>query len=423
MVLFGKPADNADTQSVMTYSVDGSPWVVGPLADAPDELAAVDLRTMESRPLHEVTGILTPENSVVMLSTPAEDGTVALGFSQTKYGGRLKTNTDAPGDLLLLGASFDDTHWITLNDDLPLVTAFALSPDGSHAALTIGERGDSIAYGIVSAADGVEIAQSASIPDVDVPFVAWVKDGNAITYAAGNDVQVLEAQPNAEPETVLDTGQTVAGLRTTPDPDIVVATIRADHGSDADPASTDVDKVYAVNVATGETREFDGMELGYIISWITSTNALLMYDFADMDQSTVTIRVYDPVSGTLLQEVPDVPNPNERNAMSIGKNSITTSGDGSTMVYTIGSQNIFLVQTRNGAPVIERITPPNATQSAATVVLSPNATMLSLSSQGDESRTRWLLDLSGPDRAWIEVPNIIPGQDPGYVFFAEGTGD
>ena len=423
MVMFGKPTDDSEARSVMTYSVDGSPWVVGPLANDPSELAVLDLRTMESRPLSAMAGIPAPADVAVMLSTPADDGTVALGFAQTVYGGRLKTNTGAPGDLLLLGDSFDDTHWITLSEDLPLVTAMALSPDGSHAALTIGNQGDSITYGIVDTADGAAVAQSPSIPDAWQPFMAWVQEGSAISYAAGNDVQVLKAELNAEPGTVLDTDQTIAGLRTTPDPDVVVATIRADHGSDAHPASTDVDKVFSVNVATGETHEFEGMELGNSISWITSTNALFMYDYIGMDGGTVTIRVHDPVSGDLVNELEDVPNPNNAGSMAIGKNSITASGDGTTMAYTIGSQHISVVQTRNGPPVIERITPPNAARSAATVVLSRDGSFLSLSSQGDESRTRWLLDLSAPDGDWTEVPNTVPGQDPGYILFAEGTGD
>jgi hypothetical protein len=62
-------------------------------------------------------------------------------------------------------------------------------------------------------------------------------------------------------------------------------------------------------------------------------------------------------------------------------------------------------------------------QSAATVVLSPEGTTLSLSSQSDESRTRWLLDLTDADAEWLEVPNEAVSSDPGLITFIEGMGD
>jgi hypothetical protein len=425
---FGRQDDAA--QSNLAYA-DGSPWIIGPANDDPSSLQVLDVRTMESTDLSALIGAPIPDGAQVTATGARESGTFALAYTLPYTGpgegGTLMTNPGAPGDLMILGKDFDTIRWIDLPDSLPYARNIWLSPDGSTIALSVYDGptqfDDALSYARISAEDGSLLGQSGPIETPGNPLALWIQKGTAIAFAADNTVQVLQAEPNAQPEIVLEPGQEISGVRTTTSPDIVVATVRQDHGSDADPTSTDVDKVISVNVATGETHEFEGMEIGNIISWITSTNALLMYDFAGMGPGTVTIHVYDPVSGGLIQEIPDVPNPNDTGSMAVGKNSFTIDDDGGTMVYTFGTQNIHVVKTWNGTPIAEQIAPPNALQSAATVVLSPEGTTLSLSSQSDESRTRWLLDLTDADAEWLEVPNEAVSSDPGLITFIEGMGD
>ncbi len=64
-----------------------------------------------------------------------------------------------------------------------------------------------------------------------------------------------------------------------------------------------------------------------------------------------------------------------------------------------------------------------AYNASANLFISPDGGMLSLTVQGDESRTRWLLPLNGEPDEWIEVPSTVPGEGPATIFFVPGTGD
>jgi hypothetical protein len=417
-------------QSNLAYAY-GSPWIIGPAIDDPSSLQMLDVRTMESTDLSSLTGAPILDGAQVTATGARGIGTFALAlggpWTGPSIGGNILRDTGMPGDIMVVEGSLDRVRWITVPELLEYVRNIWLSPDGSTIALSVYDGptqfDDTLSYALISAEDGSLLGQSGPIETPGNPLALWIQKGTAIAFAADNTVQVLQAEPNAQPEIVLEPGQEISGVRTTTSPDIVVATVRQDHGSDADPASTDVDKVISVNVATGETHEFEGMEIGNIISWITSTNALLMYDFAGMSPGTVTIRVYDPVSGSLIQEIPDVPNPNDTGSMAVGKNSFTIADDGGTMVYTFGTQNIHVVKMHGGTPVVEQISPPSAATSAATVMLSPDGTLLSLVSNGDESRTRWLLDLTEANAEWLEVPNEAVSSDPGTIMFVDGMGD
>lgn len=410
-------------------SIPGSPWVVGRVLNNPAIAELVNLQTMESRPLDDLTGAdVASGTDIPGIGVVANDTTV-LAFTQPYTGpgegGTIMTDTGAPGDLMILGEDFDNIRWIDLPESLQYVRDMWLSPDGSAIALSVFDGAtqleESRSYAIISAEDGTLIGQSGPITALGNPIALWIQDSGAITYTAGDTVQVLRADPGAQPEVVLEPGQELFSVRTTYDPDVLVASIRKDHGTDADPASTDVDKVFSVNIATGATHEFDGMEIGDIHSQIMpQANVLLMYDFVALE-SPVMVTAYDPVSGALIAELGELPSPHT-GSLTVGKDSFSSSPEDGTTIFTVGWQNILLVQVENGSPTITRVEPPTESTGRASAVLSPDGQTLSLVNTIDESRSRWLLDLSNPDAEWIEIPNEAVGSDPGMVLFIRGTG-
>lgn len=130
------------------------------------------------------------------------------------------------------------------------------------------------------------------------------------------------------------------------------------------------------------------------------------------------VEVIDPVD----DELDGLPNPNRPNARAMGKNSYAVSDDGRTQAFAIGAQNITVVQTENGAPVVRQLDAPTKMSGIATIAVSPDGAMLSLVNHTDESRTRWMIDLTDSAGEWVGVPNEVTGSDPGMIQFVGGSG-
>jgi len=164
------------------------------------------------------------------------------------------------------------------------------------------------------------------------------------------------------------------------------------------------------------------MEVGNIFSQvITSTNALFMYDFAGLGPDPVTISIYDPVTGDMMQEIADAPNPNDTGPNRIGKDSFAATPSGATTVYTTGWQSIYVIQVQDGVPTIRMIDPPSAGQGSADVAISSDGATLSMANENDEGRNRWLLYLTDPAAEWLKVPSDGVGSGPGTIRFLEGA--
>jgi hypothetical protein len=421
-------------------TAQGSPWVLGPSNEDSSAMHVLDLRTMESTALSYVIDSDTVAHEQMQVTGASESGTLAVAFAGTNFvevdpatgagtvtPGKTAQEASMAGDILIIHDSVENAHWISLPDDLRNLREMWMSPDGAFLAITSLEPGSEApvspyTYAILDATTGSELARTESIEFMDNPRALWIQDGSMIAYASGSSVQTLAASSGAQPETILEGTQQFFSVRSTGDPDVIVATIREDHGSDADPASVDVDKVYSVNVATGETHEFAGMELGNMIGWNTGANALLIYDYIGMGPGEVTIRVYDPVTGELIQVFPNVPNPNDTGSMAVGKSSFTTSEDGQTTVYTVGGQNIFVAKARAEGLSFRQIDPPSEGTGPASAMMAPDGSALSLLFTNDEARTRWVLDLTDPAAEWLKVPTESMGSQPGTITFVEGFG-
>lgn len=137
----------------------------------------------------------------------------------------------------------------------------------------------------------------------------------------------------------------------------------------------------------------------------------------------VNINVFAPVTGELIQQIVDAPNPNDTRPMGMGisKDSFITSQTGATTVSIIGWQTIYVIVVQDGAPVIRSINPPSEGQSTADVAISPDGTTLSMANENDESRTRWLLDLTDPAAEWLKVPSDGACSGPGTIQFLPGV--
>ncbi|MGH2558127.1 MAG: hypothetical protein ACRDJH_03610 [Thermomicrobiales bacterium] len=435
MVTFGQSANQIH---VSHADENGSPWVIGPSADDPTSLVIADLRTMEVRPFSEVAGGSAPADATVIVSKPADDGTLTVGFvhpyAANGTGGTLMTDLDAPGDLLLLGSSFDDATWLTVPESLPRISAISLSPDGSHAAVVSLGEGDVVAesyrYGVIDTSDGVEIAASAEIERMDNPFVAWIQDGSAVAYLAGSTLQTLSIDGSGEPETVFEADDQLYTLQTAWDPNVVVAATHMDHGSDARADQTARDVVYSVNVETGTVHEFAGMDVSTWAGWISDAGALVMFQWDDADAETLAYQVFDPVSGDQIGEIADAPTVrvSPRTLPTIGPKSISVSEDGHVEVIALGTQHIYSFTAGADGLAMERVASPDGLLSeaflTANVFLSPDGAMLSLKGEEDEGRVRYLLSLDDPEAEWLAIPNNVVGEGGrGLITFVDGASD
>jgi hypothetical protein len=403
----------------------GNPWIIGPSADDPATTLIADLRTMEIRPFSEAAGVRITENSTIIVSTPADDGTIAIGSLPTNDG-------PLPGDFLLLGDSFDNVRWISVPDTVQGISGISLSPDGEHAAvLSMGADGMtamSYRYSLISTADGAEIAVSEEIQRTSDPFVAWVRDGSAVAYLAGSNLQKLAVDGSGVPETVFEAPAQLSTLQTTWDPNVVVARTRGDIGPDGQPVQSAQDVVYSINVETGEVHEFPGMDVSSSISWITDAGALVMFEWLDEPSETVTYTVFDPVSGEQIGDIVDAPTTQvaPRTLPTIGRRSIAVSQDGTVEVIAIGTQHLYAFITGSDGLTMQRVESPAGLLSemflTASVFLSPDGSMLSLSGEEDEGRTRYLISLDDPNAEWVEIPATVVDSELGYVTFVEGIG-
>jgi hypothetical protein len=434
MITFAPPSN----APLMQAPVTDSPWVIGPSADGSGALVIADLRTMEARPFSEVAGLSAPADVTVMMSSPADDGSLAVGFASFyeagAMGGALMTDLDAPGDLLLLGDSFDDVTWIAAPESLPRIGAISLSPDGAHAIVTSMGEGDvvagSFAYVVVDLTDGAVIANSGEIPNNGDRFIVWAPDGGAVAYLDGPTLQTLSIDGDGQPETVFEADSQLLSLQTTWDPNVVVVATRMDHGADGAGDQAARDAVYSVNLDSGAIHEFVGVDASATVGWITDAGALVMYQWDDARPDLVTYQVFDPVTGDQIGEIADAPSvqPASRTLLTLGPRSVSVSETGRVEVIALGTQNIYAFIAGADGLEMRRVASPEGMLSesflTANVILSPDGSMLSLNGEEDEGRTRYVISLDDPNADWVTIENtVVSERGLGLITFAAGGAD
>lgn len=407
----------------------GSPWLVAPDYEDPGQWQVTDLRTMESRLVSDFTGGRIPEGAGILAAANGAGGSIVIA----PYGG---------GMALVIEGSLDHGHWISLPADLSPVTETALAPDGQHLALKSnppgredpsGELlpGATHTYTIVNTTDGTEVAQSETFEDFETTM-QWVQDGEALVYTQDTSLMLMSTGPGTETSALIEGNPRLRLQGPTVDPDIVLAS-REPMGEYATVVPTGEEvHLYAVNTRTGEMVTIQGRDVSHNLDpWLPPTRFLVMYEPQIAPGGPITYPVMDAVTGEQLGEIADVP---LRDIgvpgifyPDLGLRSVVGTMDGNTEIIAFDSQHIHLMTLVDGMPTVRQIASPPGLLSDVTITvsmfLSPDGSMLSLTGQGDESQTRWLLALDGEGDEWIEVPKTVASEDPGYILFIPGTGD
>jgi hypothetical protein len=403
----------------MTYDISefgGSPWVVAPGVDDPGEWLIIDLRTMESRLLSSY------------LTTPPPMDEIAVTASGTTGTLIIAPKAEGAGFLystaLVLDNSFDQSRVI----GLPTTDALyepTVSPDGQFVALVGKQGGDPMqgptTYIIASTIDGAEVARSASFDDNSTSS-RWVQDGKAIVYTQDEDLNRLPVDGSGQQTIYSDPEPDIASLwdiRITSDPDLIL--VGRDTARGASEAEEDAMARWwvAVNLATGETKTYEGLDVGYM-SWFPVDRYLVMVDFANWQDPEIDYAVFDALTGEEIGRIENVPN---GAGHGIGKNSVTSSRNGDVKVIAFDSGHIFLIREVDGVAAVEQVASPEVLAGIGGYVglnMSGDGSMLMVLADSDPAHTRWVLDLSDDNAEWVEVPNSSD-DDPGYIMFVNGT--
>ncbi len=413
---------------------EGSPWHLAPAANDPGAWAVTDLRTMETRLLSSFSDAPDSFPPGTSMITAAGGDTIVVGI-KTGNGiegeGYLFDVEGLPGTLLVIDGSFDDAHWIDVPGDLAHTRRMELSPDGQFLALKSNDGEASFdgtsTYTIIRVSDGVEVARSEGIEDFSSEM-RWVQDGAALAYTNTNSLMLLTIDGSESPLTLLKSPYPVNNLYTTYDPNVILARQQQPEEVATETPELVQPLTYSVNTVTGESIEILGADASINMSpYEQVSRFMVMVDDYVRDGEPHTYRVIDPVTGEQVGEITDVAIPiGQGGYPSLGRFSIASTGDGSAEVLGFSPGELWLMTMDGDSPVVRQLASPpgreDATQGMVNLFLSPDGSMLSLTIDGDESRTRWLLPLDDGTDEWIEVPSTVPGSNPGYIFFVTGTG-
>jgi len=428
-----------DAQTFGPNDLLDSPWLVAPSAADPAQWEVTDLRTMDSRMLTELMGAPWPDDTNMLISESEPGGTIAIA-PFTPYqadldedpGGAIVQDGVLPGDVLIIDGTLNGARWITLPDDLPY-REMMLSPDGAHLALR-GDVGDwshapETVYSVVTTADGNMVGRSepAGITDHTLGMT-WAQAGNALVFLQDSSLVSIATDSDGVPETLFEVDDGLGALRTTYDPDVVtVLRVQAEEVATETPGLVQP-RVYSVNTMTGEAMEFDGVAVRDSYGYAQPPSRFLVLSDGYLETTEpVGYRVIDAVTGVEYGRLADVTVAELFGRAGLGRSSFALSDDGDTEIIGFGSSQLYLARWADDTAEIRQIaSPPGMAEAGNGTVnlhLSPEGSMLSLTLEGDESRTRWLLSLNGEADDWIEVPSTVPGEGPDSIFFVPGTDD
>jgi hypothetical protein len=424
--------------------IHNSPWLIHPSDDESGRWAITDFRTMETRLLDEVTGTTWPAavegstadsiniamgaNSDIVTIWPSYQN--VIGQPGEELNGSVDLEASDEGHILVINASLDDAHWLTLPVGLPPVRHTSLSPDGTHLALIASDyilNDDPVrVISIVNVTTGEEVARSdEGIYSGNFELsTAWVQDGDALAFIQNNALNLLTV--DGERTVLLEVEGTVSGIRNTYDPNVVTVQRIQEESIATETPDPYQPLMYSVNTVTGDVIEIQGSDVREMYGWEQPPSVYLVVSDDWAPQGPTTYRVLDAVTGEEYGTIEDAALADMGGMTGWGRRSLTTSADGSVEVLAFNSSQLYLIHpTIDGPEVLQFASPPGvakAYRGMANIFLSPDGSMLSLTVDGDESRTRWLISFAGDNDAWVGVPSTVPGSDPGYILFVAGTG-
>jgi hypothetical protein len=419
------------------YQPSQSPWLVYADADDPSVWKIADLRTMESRLFEAYGKPLSGDPNLVMVTANGDAGTLLVAQRTSSDDGTVIGD----GELLVIDGSLDNGRWLSLPADLPPIVEIEPSPNGKFVALKgsptdtdpsgVALPGTTATYAILDARNGSEISRSEAIEDYDTNM-QWVQDGAALVYTQNTALMRLPAHPGVEPEALIEGSQQFMLEGLSVDPDVVLASVEpTEEHATVVPMGEEI-QLYAVNTRTGDSTAVQGRDISNNVGWWEPpTRFLVMYEPEIAPEGPLTYPVVDAITGESVGAIEDVP---QRNMgipgvfyPDLGWRSVVGASDGNIEIIAFDTQHIYLMEMVNGTSEVRQISSPpgllGEVDLTASMFLSPDGSMLSLTGDGDESRTRWLLSLDGEPDEWVEVPLTEPGEDPGYILFVPGTGD
>lgn len=400
--------------------------------DYDGKLIALDTTSMEPLVIEDLFGDKLPETFTVQIAS-TDDGSLLAMIPFNPIRGEQDFRSVAirgneignPGDILMIDTNTGDTSWLTIPGEDAHLVSMTLSPGGSTVGIFIASPDDPNSREsyvmAINTRDGSVIAQTGYFQAFNYRSV-WTKAG--LVVQMDDDLSLISIVDSDVRELYHfdSAGTDLGGLQITMDPNVVIVESIACDGECRRKESNV--GVTAVNVETGEHTRFMGQNVAYI-DWVDQTNLLLMMDPGIFSPDVDTAIVIDPVSGETVTTFENMPGIGyvENQRPTIGPVSIDTQAQGTVTVVAISTQNLIELRS-DGTTSTARLLPvpgrwaenPDA-HGRANIILSPNGQTLSLSVEGDEAQSRFLLDLSDADAEWIE---ITPGR--GYTQFVMGIG-
>lgn len=403
---------------------------------ADHKLVALNTDTMEELVIEDLFGEGAPDSFNLITAASADNSTLAMAMLPPSGEGSDEpfalrgTEIGAPGDVLLLDTTTGDTTWLTIPGDTVQLRSINLSPDGSNIAVELSQgndrlRSDAI-VSLISIDDGTVLGQTKPFQPLMYETV-WTDTGLAVQADMDLILLPFDSSDATTLYTLPESNTTLRGLQLTHDPNVVTVIATVCDG-ECKVAEAD-NSVVSINVATGETQEFEGVNLAYV-SWETQVNLLLMTDPTVAQSDTTTYTAIDPVSGETVAVFENMPGTGytENQRSLIGPHSVWSTSDFNLTVVAVTMSDMIELRsdgTEHSArllPAPGRWADEGAGNTQATIFLAPNGSLLSAMAQSDEANGRFLLDLTDPNAEWAgsEQDQVSP-DGGGYILFVEGV--
>lgn len=431
IVEFGVPVG---AMQIGTEGAEGSPWLIGPAADDTSDIQILDLRTMSTKSLSDITGANLPEYAGMFTSGSTGNGTFAFGLHSPHNNdgnGTIIAESEMPGDLLVLQNDIASPSWISVPSDFPPVTNITVSPDGKHVALhgvtdQMSPDQEDV-FSIVRVSDGKEVDRSATFSDgPEIGEGLWVRGGKAFAYISGSALKVLPIDPTLPDQPIFQGNSPLIELRVTTDDRFVI--VEEELSNDLPTVVADGEQVrfFQVDAATGEAVMLTGIDINNALSIFPYPDRFLVTYQPKTDLGdTITYDVIDAVTMERIDTLDDIPLDDSgiSGYPNIAYRAVMSSPDGTAEIVSFDSQHTFLMRVVDGQPQVQELAPPEGilsdTPMPISMGFSPNGTFVTMTGQNDESGSRYILDVTAASPTWQAIPAATGAGS--WIGFVPGT--